>query len=167
MLVLLQNCIGFNKYWQEALELNLCEFWELLMMSWTVNNLPVLANVPFSAVQRVMGLYIPEASLCGGDLHRMEMEQPAKAGHSRIGPFEPLWADLYFLRWTCWPPYKHTRTPSLHKACSACRPFPFRHPTSWLPMCLCAPPCAAATNTLRSVQNVVVFGFVSNMQVMF
>lgn len=110
MLALLQNCIGFNKYWQKELELNLREFWEFLMMCWTMNNLPVLANVPFSAVQRVMGLYIPEASLCGGDLHRMEMEQPVEAGHSRIGPFEPLWADLCFLRWTCWPPYKHTQT---------------------------------------------------------
>ena len=41
--------------------------------------------------------YIPEASLCGGDLHRIEMEQSVEAGHSRIGPFEPLWADLCFL----------------------------------------------------------------------
>lgn len=43
-----------------------------------MNNLPVLANVVSSAVQRVIGMYIPEASLCRGDLHRIEMEQPVE-----------------------------------------------------------------------------------------
>lgn len=59
-----------------------------------MNNFPLLANLPSSAVQRVIGAYIPGASLFRGDLHRIEMEQPVEAGHSRIGPFEPLWADL-------------------------------------------------------------------------
>lgn len=64
----------------------------------SANNLPVLANVTLSAAQHVIGLYIPQASLYRGDLHRMEMEQPVEAGHLRTGPFEPLWADLCFLR---------------------------------------------------------------------
>lgn len=94
-------------------------------------------------VQRVRGLYIPEASLCRGDLHRMEMEQPVEAGHSRIGPFELLWADLCFLCWTCWPPWEiHAQTHTLFtKACSAWWPSPVRHPTSWLSVHFCVPLC--------------------------
>ena len=57
----------------------------------------MLDNELSSAAKGVIGLRIPEASLYGDDLHRMEMEQPIEAGHSRIGPFEPLWADLCFL----------------------------------------------------------------------
>lgn len=77
-----------------------------------MNNHPVLTHVCCATCVR--GLYIPEVSLYGGDLHRMEMEQPVEAGDSRTGPSEPLWAEFCFLCLTCWPPYTHnsqTHTP--------------------------------------------------------